>query len=361
MIMYEGPPATAADVDLAVALATEALRGVVHRDWSTPAAGLDWSCHDTAVHMAEDLVSYAAQLAVRATGGYVPLEVRADEGTAPAGVLDMIAASGAFLSAIVPLAGPEVRAWHPAGMAGPDDFAAMGVIETLLHTHDVLGGLGVHDWQPGPELPALVLDRLFPHLPHGDAADSWRTLLWATGRGELPGRSRQTAWRWYFEPVRAERVLLCEITPNVAADLHAGGTGGFVWAGDGPAEGTRYAAGRTAEAREAGTYRPGWGPYAIIRASDRTAIGGMGFHAAPDAGGRVELGYDLLPSARGNGYATEAAKALSGWALGQPDCTLLAAEVDEGNAPSHGVLRRAGFTEAGSGEGTVRYTLTPPA
>lgn len=361
MMIYKGSPATATDIELAVSLATEALRGVAHRDWSTPAAGLDWSCYDTAVHVAEDLVSYAAQLAVRATDGYVPLEVRADEGTTPAGVLDMITASGRFLSAIVSLAAPEARAWHPAGMAGPDGFAAMGVIETLLHTHDVLGGLGVHDWQPGPALPALVLDRLFPHLPHGDADDSWRTLLWATGRGDLPGRSRQTIWRWYFEPVRAERVLLCEITPNVAADLHAGGTGGFVWAGDGPADGTRYAAGRSAKAREEGTYRPGWGPYAIIRASDRRAIGGMGFHAAPDAEGRAELGYDLLPSARGNGYATEAAKALSGWAFGQPGCTLLAAEVDDSNAPSHAVLRRAGFTEAGSGEGTVRYTLSPPA
>lgn len=357
MMIYEGSPATAADVDLAVALATEALRGVADRDWSTPAAGLDWSCYDTAVHVAEDLVAYAAQLAVRATDGYVPLEVRTDEGTTPAGVLDMITASGAFLSAVVSLAGPEVRGWHPAGMAGPDGFAAMGVIETLLHTHDVLAGLGVPDWQPGSELPALVLDRLFPHLPHGDADDSWRTLLWATGRGELPGRSRQTVWRWYSEPVTAERVLLCEITPNVAADLHAGGTGGFVWAGDGPAEGTRYAAGMAVKARAEGSYRPGWGPYAIVRTSDRRAIGGMGFHGAPDEEGRAEVGYDLVPSARGNGYATEALKALSAWALGRPGVTRLDATTDEDNAPSQAVLRRAGFTEAGTGEGLVRYVL----
>ncbi|MFJ7272065.1 GNAT family N-acetyltransferase [Streptomyces sp. NPDC099050] len=361
MLIYKGSPATGADAERAVSIATDALRAVVHRDWSTPAAGLDWSCYDTAVHVAEDLVSYSAQLAVRATDTWVPLEVRADEGTTPVGVLDMITASGRFLSAVVPLAGPEVRAWHPAGMAGADGFAAMGVIETLLHTHDVLGGLGVHDWRPGPELPALVLDRLFPHLPHGDAEDPWRTLLWATGRGELPGRARQTVWRWYFHPVLAERVLLCEITPNVAADLHAGGTGGFVWAGDGPGEGTRYAAGRTAKAREEGTYRPGWGPYAIIRASDRLAIGAMGFHAAPDAEGRAELRYDIVPPARGNGYAAEAAKALSGWAFAQPGRTLPASGADHPDDPAHGVLRRAGFTEAGSGEGTVLYTLSPPA
>ncbi|WP_327302546.1 GNAT family N-acetyltransferase [Streptomyces sp. NBC_01298] len=347
------------DIDTAVSLTTRALREVAHLDWDVPAAGLEWSCRDTAVHVTEDFTAYAAQLTVRATAAYVPLEIRAEEGTGPAGLVDMIEASGGFLSAAVALAGPGARAWHPAGAAGADGFAAMGVVETLLHTHDILGGLGVHDWEPDPALAERVLDRLFPHLPRGH--EPWLTLLWATGRGELPGRARLTVWRWYADPVRAERLVLCEITPNAAADLYAGGAGGFVWAGDGPGEGTRYASGRTAEAREEGTYRPGWGPYALIRASDRLAIGAMGFHGAPDAEGRAELGYDILPPARGNGYATEAAKALAGWAFGQPGCTLLASEADHPDDPAHGVLRRAGFTGAGSGEGTVRYTLSPPA
>lgn len=257
------------DIDRAVSLTTRALREVAHLDWSVPAAGLEWSCHDTVVHVAEDFVAYAAQLTVRAADGYVPLEIRADEDATRAGLIDMITASAGFLSAAVALAEPGARAWHPYGRAGADGFAAMGAVETLLHTHDVLGGLGVHGWEPGPELPARILGRLFPHLPHGD--DAWRTLLWATGRGELPGLARQTAWRWYAEPVVADRLLLCEISPMVGADLHAGGTGGFVWAEDGPGEGTRVAAGMVAKARAEGTYRPGWGPYAIIRASDRRA------------------------------------------------------------------------------------------
>lgn len=348
------------DIDAAVSLTTRALRDAAHLDWTAPAAGLEWSCHDTAVHVTEAFTGYAAQLTVQARDGYVPLEIRAEDGTGPAGLVDMVEASGGFLSAAVALAGPGARAWHPSGMAGADGFAAMGVVETLLHTHDILGGLGVHDWEPGFDLPARVLDRLFPHVPRGksgDEGDAWRTLLWATGRGELPGLARQTVWRWYAEPVVAERVLLCDISPMAAADLHAGGTGGFAWVEDDPGEGTRRAAGSVVRAREAGTYRPGWGPYAIIRASDRRAIGGMGFHGAPDADGRIEAGYDLVPSARGNGYATEALKALSAWAFGQPGVSLLAATVDVDNAPSHGVLRRVGFTEAGTGEGLVRYAL----
>ncbi|WP_330300080.1 GNAT family N-acetyltransferase [Streptomyces sp. NBC_00503] len=343
------------DVDTAVSLCTKALQEVAHLDWTVPAAGLEWNCYDTAVHVAEDFTAYAAQLTVRASEGYVPLEVRADEGTTPDGLIQMITASGGFLSAVTAVARPDDRAWHPYGNADATGFAAMGVVEVLLHTHDILGGLGVHDWEPGPELPARVLDRLFPHIPRG--TDAWRTLLWATGRGELPGLARKTVWRWYADPVAAERVLLCPVLPAVAADLVAGGAGGFDWAADGPADGTRRAAGSVVKAHEEGRYRRGWGPYVIVRASDRRAIGGMGFHGVPDADGRAEMGYDLVPSARGNGYATEALKALTGWALRQPGLTLLTATIDEDNAASHAVVRRVGFTEAGSGEGTIRYAL----
>lgn len=348
------------DIDGAVALGTRALRDAAHLDWDVPAAGLEWSCYDTAVHVASSLAAYAAQLTGPAGDAWVPFEITADPGTAPTGLTAIIEATGGLLSAAAAVARPGARAWHPYGSAGADGFAAMGVVETLLHTHDILRGLGVPDWEPGPELPARVLGRLFPHLPSAPReADAWRTLLWATGRGDLPGLAPQTVWRWYADPVAAGRVLLCEISPMAGADLHAGGTGGFVWAEDGPGDGTRAAAGMVAKARAEGTYRPGWGPYAIIRASDRRAIGGMGFHAAPDADGRAELGYDLVPSARGNGYATEALKALSGWAFGQPDLSLLVATVDDGNTPSHAVLRRAGFAETGTGEGNVRYALRP--
>jgi RimJ/RimL family protein N-acetyltransferase len=46
----------------------------------------------------------------------------------------------------------------------------------------------------------------------------------------------------------------------------------------------------------------------------------------------------------GRGYATEAARALVGWALGQPDVTAVVAACDAGNAPSIRVLEHVGFT-----------------
>ncbi|MFD9333398.1 GNAT family N-acetyltransferase [Streptomyces sp. NPDC060028] len=349
---------SAQDVDKAVSLTTQALRDVAHLDWSAPAAGLEWSCHDTAVHVAGDFTAYAAQLTGRATGAYVPFEITADPGTTPDGLVEIITATGGLLSAAVRAARPGDRAWHPYGTAGADGFAAMGIVETLLHTHDILGGLGVHGWEACPELSAQVLDRLFPHVPRGD--DAWRTLLWATGRGELPGLPRQTAWRWYADPLQAEGLTLCEISPLVAADLSGGGTGGFAWAEGGPADGTRIGAGHAVKAREAGTYRPGWGAYALVRTGDRRAIGAMGFHSAPDAGGVAEIGYDLVPSARGRGYATEALKTLTAWAFAHPGFTELRATVAEDNAPSRGVVRRAGFEETGSADGQVRYAVRAP-
>ncbi|MEV6955846.1 GNAT family protein [Streptomyces sp. NPDC051183] len=348
----------AQDVDKAVSLTTQALRGVAHLDWGKQAAGLDWSCYDTAVHVAGDFAGYAAQLTGRATDSYVPFEITADPGTTPDGLIRIIGATGGLLSAAVRAARPGDRAWHPYGSAGADGFAAMGVVETLLHTHDILSGLGVHDWEACPDLSAQVLDRLFPHVPRGN--DAWRTLLWATGRGELPGLARQTTWRWYADPVVTERLTLCEISAASAADLHAGGTGGFAWTEDGPADGTRIGAGMAARTREEGRYLPGWGPYALVRTSDRRAIGGMGFHAAPDAEGGAEIGYDLVPSARGRGYATEALKALTDWAFAHPGLTELRANVAEGNAASHGVVRRAGFEQVGADDGQIRYAVRAP-
>ncbi|MFC8917447.1 GNAT family N-acetyltransferase [Streptomyces sp. NPDC057116] len=340
------------DVDEAVAITSAALRAVADRDWSGAAAGLEWSCYDTAVHIAEDFAGYATQLTGRATDSYAPFVLGAEPGTDPAGLVRVIEVTGGLLSAVVRTTPQGVRAWHPYGMAGADGFAAMGVVETLLHTYDILGALDAPGWQPPGHLAARVLDTLFPHVPRTD--DPWRTLLRATGRTALDDRPCPAVWRWYADPVATERLVLCEISPLLAADLHGGGNGGFTWADGGPPEGTRFAAGMVTEAREAGTYRPNWGTYAIVRAGDRRAVGAIGFHAAPDADGRAEIGYDLVEGARGHGYATEAVRALTGWALAQPGVSVLRATVDHGNASSHAVVTRAGFAPVtDTGDGTV--------
>ncbi|MCA2204155.1 GNAT family N-acetyltransferase [Streptomyces griseoincarnatus] len=344
-------------MEAAVAHSVAALGAVTDRDWTGVRAGrLEWDCRGTAVHVASDLIAYAGQLAGRARGAYVPFDIALDDGTDNSGVLHVITTTGVLLAAAVRTTPRSVRAFHPYPFrhAGREGFAAMGVAEVLLHTHDIAEGLGIA-YEPPAELCEFVLTRIFPHVRPGPSP--WPTLLWATGRGGLEGREPVTAWRWCNNPVlRSERLGLEGVTPAVAASLSVAGDGGFTWAGGAPAEGTRVGAGIGIKQYEEGTYLPEWGMYVLVRREDDRAVGAMGFHGAP-AEGRVEIGYDLVVEARGNGYATEALRTLSAWALGQDAVHTVVAVVEESNVPSQKVVTRAGFTEVSRQEGRITYEL----
>ena len=327
-------------------------------DWARVRAGrLEWGCQDTAVHIANDLIAYAGRLAGRAQHARLPFGITLDAGTDDAGVLDVISATGALLAAAVRTTPRQVRAFHPYPFRSADrtGFAAMGVAEVLLHTHDIAEGLGL-PYEPPGELAEAVLELLFPHVQPGPAP--WPTLLWATGRGELPGRAPVTEWRWRNNLVLpAERLALDGVRPAAARDLSQGGDGGFDWLGGGPYHGTRDAAGMLVKAYEGGVHRPEFGVFVLVRHEDGRAIGSMGFHSAPDEDGRVEIGYDLVEGARGRGYATEALRALAGWALERDDVHTLFATVERGNTPSQAVVSRAGFRKAGEDEQLLAYEL----
>ncbi|GAA3301982.1 GNAT family N-acetyltransferase [Streptomyces cinereospinus] len=352
-------------VQQAVAGAVAVLRTATDHDWrAVGAGGVTWSCRETARHVAGVLLAYAGQLAGRARDAYLPFEIvldgDGDDGSEPTGndgVLDVLETTGALLAAAVRTTPREVRAFHPYPFrsANRDGFAAMGVAEVLLHTHDIAEGLGL-DYVPSADLCGYVLGTIFPHVQ--PAADPWRTLLWATGRGDLPGRARVTDWRWSNNLVLpAGRLTLEGVTPLAAADLAAGGDGGFTWVDGGPFEGTREAAGMTAKAYEAGVHRPEFGLFVLVRHEDGRAVGGMGFHGVPDEEGRAEVGYDLTEAARGRGYATEALRALAAWALAREDVRTLFATVDRDNTPSQRVVERAGFTRVSDDGKQLAYAL----
>jgi hypothetical protein len=206
------PPVTANDVTLAVALTADALLTAVDQDWHVPAGTLGWDCWETVEHMADDLFAYAAQLGPRKPPQdmHVPFawQRKREDGPAVttfadpeggnAGLIQMFEACGAFLAALVATSAPETRAHHALGLADPEGFAAMGVVEVVVHMHDVAAGLGT-DWTPPEDLCDRVLYRLFPEAPTDTA--QWPTLLWATGRGDIPGHERITGrWRWYAAP-----------------------------------------------------------------------------------------------------------------------------------------------------------------
>jgi hypothetical protein len=202
---------TADDVELAVRLAVSVLREAPPDAWDAKAGTLEWDCWETVEHLSDDLFAYAAQLGpkVPPMDGEVPFVwesrrpggpanvIHANRDAGPDGLLQVLEACGGLLVAMVRTTSPDVRAHHVFGASDPEGFAAMGIVETLVHTHDLAEGLGL-PWEPPADLCRRVLGRLFPGAPHD--TDPWPTLLWATGRAELPGRPRLTSWRWYGDP-----------------------------------------------------------------------------------------------------------------------------------------------------------------
>ena len=177
-----------------VCLAT--LEPVATSDWSVRAGELDWSCRQTVEHLCG--LAYAAQLATRAKSFRpVALQVPSD---APIDQLLLTMHVGSvILAEVARAAPPSARAFHTAGMADRSGWVAMGMDELLIHTADIAAGLAVA-FEPEPDLASAVLDRLFPWWPRD--ADPWEALLWANGRGSLPGQANPgAAWLWHCAPL----------------------------------------------------------------------------------------------------------------------------------------------------------------
>ena len=105
------------------------------------------------------------------------------------------------------------------------------------------------------------------------------------------------------------------------------------------------------------------GPFAafvIIRVRDGLAVGDAGFHGPPNADGEVEIGYAVVPVARGAGIAGEAARLLVTWALSQPTVRTVTARVEPGNTPSERLLASLGFRSEGMRDGMTRFVLLTP-
>ncbi|MBS4752826.1 GNAT family N-acetyltransferase [Nocardioides sp. zg-ZUI104] len=106
-----------------------------------------------------------------------------------------------------------------------------------------------------------------------------------------------------------------------------------------------------------------WGPRSIVRSGAELVIGSIGFFGAPEPADdgvlEAEVGYGLVPQARGYGMATEALLALMGPVDAQG--VRVRAGVAPTNRAGMRVAAKAGFTEIrGSDEGG-RLVLVRPA
>jgi RimJ/RimL family protein N-acetyltransferase len=152
----------------------------------------------------------------------------------------------------------------------------------------------------------------------------------------------------------AERLLLREVTPAVAKCIVANDHRHFDWTAEYPLEGTIPPAEAVLSAGEEGRWQPRFGMFQIVLRGSATVIGDVGFIDTPE-GGRVEIGYGIASSYQGQGFTTEAAIALTNWALTQPEIDEVWAATEEDHTASQGVLVRAGFELVDRNDGMRRY------
>ena len=131
---------------------------------------------------------------------------------------------------------------------------------------------------------------------------------------------------------------------------------GDLWApgypAEGDVEGAEHFLGRCAGT---GSPQP-YGNYEIRRREDGRAIGGVGFNRPPDEDGSITVGYGLIPSERGKGYASEALRGLLGFAR-ERGLTCVKGDADLDNVASQHVMTAAGMRWVGE-DARVKYYET---
>ena len=172
-------------------LALASLSSLADQEWSVPAGNLDWDCWHTLEHLVDCVFSYTLQLAGRAQDGWLALEeLHASPSATPRQLVEALGAISQAFVAVLRAAPEGVTASDGIHELDTQDWVARATFEVLLHTHDVLTGLGGR-FEPPLELCAATL--VSPALWTIDraratnAADAWDALLAASGR---PGRMK---------------------------------------------------------------------------------------------------------------------------------------------------------------------------
>jgi RimJ/RimL family protein N-acetyltransferase len=142
--------------------------------------------------------------------------------------------------------------------------------------------------------------------------------------------------------ITTERLLLRRLTLAEARAVAALDREGRQWAPDYPTEGDLVVAGIAVEAGEHYDESSEFGVFQVLVRDSGEVVGGIGFIHPPEQGA-VEVGYGLAESARGQGLATEALRAVVERAS-QLGATTVVAMTAVDNIASQRVLERLGFT-----------------
>ena len=92
-----------------------------------------------------------------------------------------------------------------------------------------------------------------------------------------------------------------------------------------------------------------YAPWKMCLKKENTYIGDLGFKG-PVKDNAVEIGYGVLKEYEGQGYATEAVKALTEWAFSNEEIYFVEAETAPDNIASQRILEKNGFSADGEGK-----------
>lgn len=190
------------DLRRVAALSRSVLLALREADWSGPAHGLEWSCWRTLQHMTSVLDWHSMLLAAPSQEPFWLRSLPQPEYSADYPLdllLEILEREASVLAIVATAADPSARGFHAWGRPDRTGNVAMGCAEMLLHTDDIVRGLG-QTFRPPGDLCRGVTARLFPWAPTD--ADPWSTLRWAVGRESLPGYTDTPAnWAWHASPV----------------------------------------------------------------------------------------------------------------------------------------------------------------
>jgi RimJ/RimL family protein N-acetyltransferase len=161
------------------------------------------------------------------------------------------------------------------------------------------------------------------------------------------------------ESVSTERLILRPLTFADVEPVSTGSPRAANWSPGYPTEGDRVSAMMYGQALATGSDPQPWGTYQLIRGADGIAIGAAGFHSAPNDAGVVEIGFGVAPEVEGQGYATEALRALIRIAADN-GAKVVVGGADPDNVASQKVQLHAGMTPVGEVNGMVRFALVLP-
>ncbi|THA56257.1 N-acetyltransferase [Streptomyces sp. A0958] len=134
------------------------------------------------------------------------------------------------------------------------------------------------------------------------------------------------------------------------------GTRSPYWADDFPAEGDRVVAGLFEQYPD---WLGAYGHRLVIERSSGLVVGSIGLFWPPTEG-VLEIGYGIVASRRGRGYASEATQALADFALTAPEVHTVSADVELSNPASVRVLEKAGFRCWTTGENVAKFRISNP-